>query len=493
MISPGSAGTKPPVNSPLSPALNGFPEHIQHIHIMGVCGTGMGALAGMLKKSGFRITGSDQQVYPPMSDFLAREGIAVVEGYSAANLEPRPDLVVVGNVITAKNPEALGLAEKAIPYASFPQTLNHFFLNGKTSLVVTGTHGKTTTSSLLATLLHGAGCEPGFMIGGLVQAFGRNFNLGQGEYFVSEGDEYDTAFFDKGPKFLHYCPKIAIITSIEFDHADIYADLDAIKKSFARLVAIMPEDGCLVACLDDPVVREITAAAPCPVQGYGLAAGLDWSLGDLAVTPEGTFFSVYKNNALFGEFKNVMPGRHNALNALAVIAVLDLLGIDRQTVAREMAGFKGIKRRQEVRGEVDGITIIDDFAHHPTSVRETLGALKAAYVGRRLIAVFEPRTNSSRRKVFQEDYASVFDAADQVIIKEAEPLKNVQDSELFSCQRLVDDLNARNILARYFAVTDEIISYLSGNARPGDVIAVLSNGGFDNIHVRLLDTLGARA
>jgi len=456
---------------------------------MGVCGTGMGSLAGMFKESGFHVTGSDQHVYPPMSDFLAGQGIEVRSGYRPANLEPRPDLVVVGNVITRQNPEAIALAELGLPYVSFPQALSHYFLAGKTSLVVAGTHGKTTTSSLLASLLHDAGLAPSFMIGGLVQAFGRNFNLGDGRHFVVEGDEYDTAFFDKGPKFLHYRPHIAIITSVEFDHADIYADLAAVKRSFRRLVEIMPSGGCLVACLDDPVVREVVAGAPCQVLGYGQGEDVAWRLEGLAVTPDGTDFVAVRNGERFAAFRCVMPGRHNALNALAVIAVLDRLGVAPDVIDRGLRGFAGVRRRQEVRGVVGGVTVIDDFAHHPTAVRETLAALAAAYAGRRLIAVFEPRTNSSRRRVFQRDYVTVFDHAQEVLVKEPEPLAKVAPEERFSSRLLVEDLGRRGVAARYFSTTEAIIAHLAEYARSGDVIAILSNGGFDNIHARLLAAL----
>lgn len=473
----------------LDPSLNIFPESIGHIHLMGICGTGVGALAGMLKSSGFVVTGSDQQVYPPMSDFLARQDIAVRSGYSPDNLVPRPDLVVVGNVIRRDNPEALALAGQGIPYVSFPQALSHFFIRGKTSLVVTGTHGKTTTSSLLASLLHDAGQEPSFMIGGLVQAFGRNYAVAPGKYFVAEGDEYDTAFFDKGPKFLHYQPKIAIVTGIEFDHADIYADLEAIKESFRRLVAIMPPDGALVACVDDPVVREIVASAPCRVVGYGGGAEAAWRLSGLDIRPGGTSFAVSRYGSSHGVFASVMPGRHNALNSLAVIATLDLLGIDREIVAKGLQGFAGVRRRQEVRGIARGVTVIDDFAHHPTAVRETLAALAAAYSGQRLLAVFEPRTNSSRRSVFQEAYADSFSAAHEVLIREPAPLAGVPDGQRFSSRKLVEDLVRRGVSARYFASTEDILSHLDGSVRQGDVVAIMSNGGFDNIHQRLLDIL----
>lgn len=470
----------------LDPALNTFPKEIDHIHLLGICGTGVGALAGMLKEAGFKVTGSDQHVYPPMSDFLADIGIEVFAGYDAANLEPRPDLVVVGNVITRHNPEALALGEKAIPYVSMPQALAHFFIRSHKSLVVTGTHGKTTTSAILATLLHKAGLEPGFMIGGLVKAFGRNFNIGRGDYFVVEGDEYDTAFFDKGPKFLHYRPAIAIITSIEFDHADIYEDLEAVKDSFRRLVGIMPPDGCLVACFDDPVVREIVAGANCPVLAYGQAADADWRLTEVKVGPEFTHFKVLRHGKFYGEFANTLPGVHNALNSLAVVAVLAGLGLEAETIRQGLRSFPGVKRRQEVRGVEGGVTVIDDFAHHPTAVKETLAALRAAYRGHRLIAVFEPRTNSSRRRVFQDVYRQCFHDADLVLVREPSPLLNVAVEDRFSAAELVAGLIAGKTDSRYFPTTDEIINFLLMNTSEGDVVAILSNGGFDNIHSRLL-------
>jgi UDP-N-acetylmuramate: L-alanyl-gamma-D-glutamyl-meso-diaminopimelate ligase len=473
----------------LLPSLNFFPAYVGHIHIMGVCGTGMGSLAGMLKDSGYVVTGSDENVYPPMSDFLAACNIEIKNGYRAENLSPEPDLVVVGNTIKKTNPEAQALAELGIPYVSFPQALNHYFLTGKTSLVVTGTHGKTTTSSLLASLLHKAGQTPGFMIGGLVGAFGRNYNLGNSSYFVVEGDEYDTAFFDKGPKFLHYQPNIAIVTSIEFDHADIFADLDAIKLAFTRLMAIMPEDGCVVACLDNPVVQEITAKASCRVLSYGINDGADWTLKNIKVGPEGTFFDVLHQGRFYKRFKSPMPGEHNALNALAVIIVLDRLKIDSEAIAAGLKNFEGVKRRQEVRGVINNITVIDDFAHHPTAVRETLAAMKQAYSGHRLVAVFEPRTNSSRRQVFQKDYVSAFNDADLVVVREPVPLPDFPSDQLFSSKQLAADLNTRNIKAFAFADTEGILDYLKSVLIPGDVVAILSNGGFDNIHARLLNLL----
>jgi UDP-N-acetylmuramate: L-alanyl-gamma-D-glutamyl-meso-diaminopimelate ligase len=456
---------------------------------MGICGTGVGALAGMLQAAGYKVSGSDQHIYPPMGDFLARLGIRVMAGYGPQNLSPLPDLVIVGNVITRQNPEAVALAASRVPYLSMPQALAEFFLRGKTSLVVSGTHGKTTTSSMLATILHYAGLDPGFMIGGLVREFGRNFNIGAGPHFVVEGDEYDTAFFDKGPKFLHYQPRIAIITSIEFDHADIYADLAAIKASFRQLVRIMPADGRLIANLDDPVVREIVEDAACPVLAYGQSRGLNWVLDDLQLRADGAHFNAIKDGRDFGRFRCPMPGRHNAMNSLAVLAALDQLHLTAADCAGYLARFTGVCRRQEVRGEVGGVLVIDDFAHHPTAVRETLAALRAAYAGRRLRAVFEPRTNSSRRRVFQDIYLRVFDDADEIIVKEPAPLANVPQAARFSARQLISDLQKKGHKARYFAATGGILTYLAESAASGDVIAIMSNGGFDNIHSRLLELL----
>ncbi|MBU3982666.1 MAG: UDP-N-acetylmuramate:L-alanyl-gamma-D-glutamyl-meso-diaminopimelate ligase [Proteobacteria bacterium] len=470
--------------------LNMAPEKILHIHIMGICGTGMAALAGMLKASGYRVTGSDSGVYPPMSDFLEGQGIQAASGYGPQNLLPRPDLVIVGNVITRKNPEAHGLADAAIPYLSFPQALAHFFIRSRTSLVVAGTHGKTTTSSLLASALHRAGLDPSFMIGGIVREFDANFRLGNGPHFVVEGDEYDTAFFDKGSKFLHYRPNIAIITSVEFDHADIFADLDAIKSSFRKFVVKLPADGLIVAHLDDPNVAEVVADAPCEVQGYGFSPDLTWSLADVRAEQGMTRFQVHHQGEPWAEMAVRMPGRHNSLNSLAVTAVLHRIGLAPEQINNALSRFGGVKRRQEVRGIEAGITVIDDFAHHPTAVRETLGALKDAYAGQRLVTIFEPRTNSSRRSIFQQDYVSAFDASDLILIRKPLPLANVPEADLFSSSQLASDLRARGLDARTFADTDTILDHLMTTLQKGDVVAILSNGGFDNIHSRLLEKLG---
>ncbi len=458
---------------------------------MGICGTGMAALAGMLKATGYRITGSDKAVYPPMSIFLEEIGITAHDGYKATNLSPKPDLVIVGNVITRINPEAEALAAAKIPYLSFPQALAHFFIQSRTSLVVTGTHGKTTTSSLLASCLNRAELDPTFMIGGIVREFDSNFRLGKGAHFVSEGDEYDTAFFDKESKFLHYRPDIAIITSVEFDHADIFADLEAIKNSFKKFVALLPEGGLIIAHLDDPNVREVVKGAPCEVQGYGQSPELDWCLAGVQANGGITRFTVKHSGKKWAEFSVRLPGTHNCLNSLAVAAALHSIGVPQKTISEGLTNFGGIKRRQEIRGIVNGITVIDDFAHHPTAVRETLKALKNAYPEQRLITIFEPRTNSSRRAVFQQDYVDCFDASELTFIRKPVPLNNIPAIDMFSADRLAADIRNRGVHAESCADTEIILDKITPLLQATDVVAILSNGGFDNIHSRLLEKLEA--
>lgn len=475
----------------LDPALNRCPADPRHIHLIGICGTGMAAMAAMLQQQGFAVTGSDENVYPPMSVFLEQLGIEVMAGYRAQNLATEPDLVIVGNVVRRTNPEAVELARLGIAYLSMPQALAHFFLTGKKSLVVAGTHGKTTTSSLLATTLHRMGATPGFMIGGLVEAFGRNSNISDGEYFVVEGDEYDTAFFNKVSKFQHYRPFAAILTSVEFDHADIFADLEAIKASFAEFIGRIPTGGALVAHIEDPVVAELAAAhAICPVIGYGTSPACEWWLDELSVNGLASEFTVFHREQRLGRCRLPMPGLHNCLNALAVIALLHRFGFAFADITDGLATFEGVKRRQQIRGVVRGVTVIDDFAHHPTAVRETLNALRLAWPANRLIVVFEPRTNSSRRAVFQRDYTRVFGAADRILIREHIPLDTVSPEEQFSSPQLAADLCALGKEARSFADTDAILEALAETCQSGDVVVILSNGGFDGIHERLLALLG---
>lgn len=473
----------------LEPQRNCPPETINHIHILGICGTGMAALAGMLKSLGYKVTGSDNNVYPPMSDFLRNQEIHIHQPYAPENLSEKPDLVIVGNVIRKLNEEAQEVARLGLPYLSFPQALSHFFINNRESLVISGTHGKTTTCSLLASVLYHAELDPTFMIGGIVREFESNYRIGKGDYFIAEGDEYDTAFFDKESKFLHYQPKIAVITSLEFDHADIFDDLEHIKRAFAKFIALLPEDGLLIANWDNPDIRELAARAPCKVEGYGCDTAYTWSLGKMSQDAGTTSFEALHNGETWDTFQVQLPGEHNCLNSLAVCAIMHHLGYTSEHTSKGLALFGGVKRRQEVRGIEAEVTVIDDFAHHPTAVAETLKALKAAYPKNRLVCVFEPRTNSSRRTIFQEQYSLAFDHADLTIVREPVPLDGVEKTELFSSATLVHDLNKRNKKAVVFESTDGILEFLHKEARREDVVAILSNGAFDNIHTRLLQQL----
>jgi len=480
------------MNAELDPALNRLPETMKAVHLIGACGTGMGALAGMLVESGYQVTGSDANVYPPMSDFLRGLGIEVKQGYAPQNLDHRPDLVIVGNVVTRQNPEAAALAELKINYLSFPQALRLFFLDRKRPLVVAGTHGKTTTASLAAWILESAGLDPGYMIGGIGQNHGRNFKVGSGDWFVVEGDEYDTAFFDKVPKFTHYAPEVGILTSIEFDHADIYPDFEAVKEAFKTFTRLIPEDGLLIAWGDDPLVVETAKMSPSGKVYYGLKEGNDWRAVNVRFERGRTLFDLVGPG---GDHKgpvtisSPLPGEHNVLNALAVIAALTRIGVDIEGIQTGLSSFKGVRRRQEVRGVKAGVTVIDDFAHHPTAVRQTLTAIRRAYPGARLMAVFEPRTNTSRRNVFQNDYAAAFDEADLIVIREPADLAKIPENERFSSEKLVRDLRARGKEAFYFRDTDAILEHLKNCLKTGDVVLIMSNGGFDNIHERLLNQL----
>ena len=477
-------------NPTLSPSLNLVPPHVRHIHLMGICGTGMASLAGMLTRQGFRVTGSDHNVYPPMSDFLAGLAVPVAEGYDPANLTPRPDLVVVGNVITRNNPEAVELARSGIPYVSFPQALRHVALENTRPVVVCGTHGKTTTSSLAAWVLDRAGLDPVFMIGGIPLNFGANFKLGSGPYSVVEGDEYDTAFFDKGPKFLHYRPWVAILTSIEFDHADIYRDLDHVIRSFRKLIELVPPGGTLIANGDDPVVMEQLSLARCRVLTYGHGTHCMWTAVDAQVKGDTTHLTILKEGRIHAHVNTPLYGRHNISNLLAVAVAADILRLPPPAFADAAATFRGVKRRVEYIGDARGITVLDDFAHHPTAVRETLRAVKERFAGHRVVASFEPRSNSSRRRVFQDAYAGAFDAADLIMIPEPPMMEKIPPSERFSSRALVESLCRRGIDARYFPRTDELLQAACEELRPGDVMLFMSNGAFDNLPRRLMARLG---
>ncbi len=469
----------------------GLPTPLERIHIMGVCGTAMGSIAGMLKDAGYEVRGSDTGVYPPMSDYLAELEIPIMEGFVASNLAWGPELVVVGNVIRAIYEEAAALTAGELPYCSFPHVLGELFLKDAHSIVVSGTHGKTTTTAIAAWLADSAGANPGYLVGGIVQGWDRTARAGGGSLFVIEGDEYDTAFFDKQPKFVHYRANTAILTSVEFDHADIYADLDAIKASFKRLVQGLPSDGCLVARWDHPNVREVSADCPCAIRRYG--PGQEWDGEVKSVDPETgkMTFTVLLEGKPFGTFTSSLVGEHNLYNQVAAVAALNFYGLKPVQLSEGFESFEGIKRRQQIRGTVAGITVLDDFAHHPTAVEVTTAALKMRFAGRRLWIVFEPRSNTSRRKVFQQRYAESFAGADQIILK-ATPDLRIEESERMDPEQLAADLRAKGHEAICLAETDDVIANLAANAMEGDVIAFFSNGAFDNVHERTLDALRAR-
>jgi len=473
----------------LSPELNTISESVKHIHLMGICGTGMASLAGLLTSRGFHITGSDQNIYPPMSDFLASLRIPVLPGYRPENLHPIPDLVIVGNVVTRQNPEAIELSRLEIPYLSFPQAVARFAIEKKQSIVISGTHGKTTTASLASWILEEADLDPSFMIGGIPRNFQQNFKSGKGPYFVIEGDEYDTAFFDKGPKFLHYRPWVVILTSIEFDHADIYRDLEHVIQNFRKLIDLIPPTGLLIANSDDARIKKELGRANCRVWTYGLTGDPLWKAAGISSHDGLTRIAIERDGRAFQTVTTPLYGRHNVSNLLSTVALANFLTVEESALSSALLRFESVKRRQEILGEEHGILVVDDFAHHPTAVRETVLAVKERFSGRRLLAVFEPRSNSSRRNVFQERYADSFEGADLVMVPEPPLMHKVLPEERFSSHRLVQDLQKKGFPAFYFPTTDALLSDLQRKARPGDVILFMSNGSFDNLPRRCLEKL----
>ena len=464
-------------------------NNVKKIHLIAICGTGMGALACMLRDLGFEVTGSDQKIYPPMSDFLSRKGIKVAEGFNEDNISYGPDLVVVGNAITKSNPEVVKMQNMGLCFCSMPQAINRFIADNKKRIIVAGTHGKTTTSSIVSWILYKAGLDPSFVIGGILKNFSSNYRLGNGEFIVIEGDEYDTAFFDKGPKFLHYDPFMAVLTSIEFDHADIFKDINHVRYAFDSFISNISNKGKLYVFDQDDNISDLIKGKKCIIEKYGKDSGSYWRLGSVSIEPPWTIFEVLKQGITFGIFKAGLMGEHNLLNTLSAIAISDSLMIPVDIISEALETFEGIKRRQEVRGQKRNITIIDDFAHHPTAVKETIRAVKPFYPDSRLVAVFEPRTNSSMRKVFQNIYPLSFDQADVICIRKPALLEKIPPLDRFSSEKLVDDLNNRGKSAHYFPETESIIDFLIKETRPGDVILIMSNGGFDNIHEKLLDKL----
>jgi UDP-N-acetylmuramate: L-alanyl-gamma-D-glutamyl-meso-diaminopimelate ligase len=456
----------------------------KHIHLIGICGTAMASLAGMLQQRGFRVTGSDAAAYPPMSNFLSALSIPVAQPFAAENLMPAPDLVVVGNAISRGNVELEHILDQRIAFCSLPQLLHDEFLVGKEVLVVAGTHGKTTTTSMLSWIFDAAGLQPSFLIGGIAENFGSSFQLGEGGHFILEGDEYDTAFFDKGPKFLHYFPDSVILTSVEFDHADIYQDLAAVETAFSRLVNLVPRRGRIIAFDRGESIERCLSRALCKVERYG-GDKAEWQVTSLRLEPDRTTWSIVRRGAVWGDFEFPLGGEYNVWNATAAAVLAASYGISTDQIARALRTFKSVKRRLEVKAQVNGITIIDDFAHHPTAIAGTLTALRSRYPGARLWVVLEPRSNTLRRNVFQNDLANSLALADEIIVANVFRSESIPEHERLDLAAVVAAVGERGHRARIVPDADAIVQLVALEARPGDVIAILSNGGFGGIYDKL--------
>jgi UDP-N-acetylmuramate: L-alanyl-gamma-D-glutamyl-meso-diaminopimelate ligase len=462
----------------------------RHIHLSGICGTAMASLAGLLQLQGHRITGSDKAAYPPMSDLLRSLNIPVAEPYSEANLDPRPDLVVIGNALSRRNPEIERILDDKIPFTSMAALLREEFLKGRDSLVVAGTHGKTTTTSMLAWIYQTAAqsnpaLEPSFLIGGVAENFGTSFQLRTTRTFIVEGDEYDTAFFDKGPKFLHYFPDALILTHVEFDHADIYADLEAVKTAFKRLVNLVPRRGLIVAYDGSDNAAECVKDALCRVELYGFSERAQWQIRNLRYENGVSRWEVWRDGARWAEFAMRIAGEHNALNATAAAALAFGCGVPKDAIVEALATFKSVKRRLELRAEIGGIKVIEDFAHHPTAIRETLRALRSMYPQARLWAVLEPRSNTLRRKVLEADLIASLRMADRAVLAGVYQQQRIPDAERLHPEDVVDALNAAGTPAQLLPDAGAIVSGIVPELASGDVVAILSNGGFDGIYEKL--------
>jgi UDP-N-acetylmuramate: L-alanyl-gamma-D-glutamyl-meso-diaminopimelate ligase len=467
----------------------------KHIHLIGICGTAMASLAGMLQERGFRVTGSDAAAYPPMSTFLESLGIPLLQPFAEANLTPTPDLVVVGNAISRGNVELERILDERIPFCSLPQILHDEFLVGKDVLVVAGTHGKTTTTSMLAWIFETAGLQPSFLIGGIAENFGRSFGLGDGKHFILEGDEYDTAFFDKGPKFLHYFPDSLILTSVEFDHADIYKDLDAVETAFKRLVNLVPRRGRIVGFDSGESIDGCLAKAFCPVERYGSSNRAGWKITNLKLGEHQTSWSVVRDGKPWSDFEFPLGGEYNVWNATAAAALATSYGIPKEAIAKALQNFRSVKRRLEVKAEVNGVTIIDDFAHHPTAIEQTIHALRARYPHSRLWVVLEPRSNTMRRNVLQDALARSLALADQVVIAAIFKSEAIPAAVRLDLDRVIGDIQKQGKQARILADADAIVNTIAPELREHDVVAILSNGGFGGIYEKLpqrLRTLGGQ-
>jgi UDP-N-acetylmuramate: L-alanyl-gamma-D-glutamyl-meso-diaminopimelate ligase len=461
----------------------------KHYHLIGICGTAMASLAGMLVAQGHKVTGSDENVYPPMSLELKRLGIPVSEGYRPENLRDRPDIVVVGNAISRGNAELEFALNEKMDYTSMAAVVKENFIRGHHSVVIAGTHGKTTTTSLMAWAMERAGANPSFLIGGVAENFNSSFRVSDSPYFVIEGDEYDTAYFDKGPKFMHYLPDTVILNNIEFDHADIYRDLDAVKFAFSRLVNLIPQRGALIAGWDSPIVRELAPRALCPVISFGIEDGAEWRASEIDFAGEMTTFTVHVGGAAFGRYRTPLAGLFNVRNCLGVIAACETLGLDRLAVAEALAEFKSVKRRMQVRGVARGVTVIDDFAHHPTAVLETLKAARAKYPSHRLIALFEPRSYTSQIKAFQQAFEDGLREADTIIIAGLFHPERYTKETAISPEEMIDNLRRAGREAAFIPSIDEIVAYLTQRLREGDVVVAMSNGAFGGVHDKLLKAL----
>jgi len=459
-----------------------------HIHLMGICGTAMASLAGMLKGMGYKITGSDQNVYPPMSTQLEELGISIMEGYKKENLEPKPDLVIVGNVITCKHEEAQALLVSDIPYTSLPKALGEFVIAKRNSIVLAGTHGKTTTTAIMAWIAECCDKKPGFLVGGIPLNFSQSFCFPQGNWFVIEGDEYDTAFFDKVPKFIYYKPKYVVLTSVEFDHVDIYSDLSDVKKVFQQLIDSLPKDGLLVVNAEDQVAIELASQCRAKVVTYGLNKG-DYSVADRQILLGRNQFTVVYRGKRLVDIAIKLFGPHNTMNALAAFALVREMGWPLRDTLNGLASFKGVKRRQEIIGEPHGITVVEDFAHHPTAVELTLATMGERFRGRKIIALFEPRSATSRRRIFQQDYIKALSPADVVIVAKPYDQSKITKEERFSSEDLVASLVQRGRKAFVGENTQSIIDILVTQAQPKDVILIMSNGDFGGIYGKLLEAL----
>jgi len=464
------------------------------VHLSGICGTAMASLAGLLREQGHEVTGSDQDVYPPMSTQLEALGIPIRSPYAEENVPRDADLVVVGNALSRGNPEVEAVLDRKQRLTSLPALVGEEMLRGRQSLVVAGTHGKTTTTSLLAFLLERAGRDPSFLVGGVPVDFGRSYRLGGGDAFVIEGDEYDSAFFDKRPKFVHYHPDVAVIGNLEYDHADIYPDLAAVQTAFQRLLSVVPRRGLVVAGLESPALQPVLAKAYCRVETFGLGPGADWRAEDVRRVGEETRFRLRGPGGRdHGEFALGLAGDHNLRNALAALAAASAAGAAPEACRESLSAFRGVKRRLEVRGIAGGVTVYDDFAHHPTAVRVTLEALRERGGEGRLVAVFEPRSYTSRTRVFQDDFAQAFVLADEVVVAAAHLPGKVPEAQRLSERELVDNIRSRGGTARFVPEVKDVVAHLTASLRAGDRVAVLSNGGFGGLHEKLLSALRTRS